>query len=49
MIIIVLPRWDSGDDLGFVLLGLVGGAAELVRAGDDMNLGLRNVCELLAS
>src|ERR1019366_4499181 len=49
MIMIVLTRWDSGDDLGFVLPGPVGGAAELVRAGDDMNLGLRNACELLAS
>src|ERR1039458_2867785 len=49
MIIIVLPRWDSRDDLGSVLPGPVSGAAELVRAGDDMNLGLRNACELLAS
>jgi hypothetical protein len=41
---IVLPR--GGDDFCLVLSGLWDGAVALLRP-DDMNLGLRNACEML--
>jgi hypothetical protein len=45
MIRIVLPR--GCDDFAVVLSGLSEEAVALLRADDDMNLGLRNACGML--
>ena len=47
MIMMIFPREDGSDALCAVLPGPAGEVAALVRAGDDMNLGLRNACEML--
>ena len=46
---IVLPRGKFGDDLCVVLPGPVGEAVALVRVREDINLGVRNACEVLAT